>query len=81
MRPKDFIYCQNTDLAIHVQRHANTSKQCYWMVLTLVHPNGVALINLLFMKDISKVKVHLKTRSRNVNIRDFIFRMLMKKET
>ena len=51
--------------------HNAVNKLRNWVALTLVGPNGaymgVALIDLL-MKDISNIKVHLKTCSGNVNI-------------
>ena len=62
-------------MAIRVQRHANASKQA-----TLLNGLGVSQLKWRVcgcglnrfvhegMKDISNVKVHLKTRSGNVNI-------------
>ena len=53
----------------------SVNKQRYWMALMLVRPNGAyvdVFLNLSVhegMKDISNVKVHLKTPcSGNVNI-------------
>ena len=62
-------------MAIHVQRHANNSKQ-----VTLLDGLDVSTLKWRVcgcglnwfvhegMNDISSVKVHLKTRSGNVNI-------------
>ena len=50
----------------------SANQQLYWMELTLVGPNGayVGLNRSIHegMKDISNVKVHLKTLSGNVNM-------------
>ena len=58
------------------KRHGSTcstslNKRRYWMTSTLVRPYGLSVCVayiILFMKDISNVKVHLMTSSRNVNI-------------
>ena len=44
------------------------NKQRYWMALTLVRPNSACVGVAYAMNNISNVKVHLKTRSGNVNI-------------
>ena len=62
-------------MAIHVQRHANVSKQATLLDGLNVSPLkwrvfGCGLIQFVHegMNQISKLKVHLKTRSGNVNI-------------
>ena len=63
-------------MAIRVQRHANANKQATLLdgldVSQLIwHVCGCGLNRFVHegMNDISKVKVHLKTRSGNVNIK------------
>ena len=62
-------------MAIGVQRHANVSKQAMLLDGLDISPlkwrlYGCGLNRFVHegMKDVSNVKVHLKTSSRNVNI-------------
>ena len=62
-------------MALRVQRHANVSKQATLLDGLDVSPlkwrvRGTGLNRYVHegMNNISNVKVHLKTRSRNVNI-------------
>ena len=61
-------------MAIHVQHHTNVSKQTLLDGIDVGQPKwrvcGCGLNRLVHegMKDISNVKVHLKTHSGNVNI-------------
>ena len=62
-------------MAIRVQRHANVSKQATFLDALDVSPLklrvcGCGLNQFVHggMNDISNVKIHLKTRSGNVNI-------------
>ena len=67
-------------MAIRVQRHANVSKQATLLDGLDVSPLkwrvcGYGLNRFVHegMNHISNVKVHLKTRSGNVNISSYIF--------
>ena len=62
-------------MAIHIQRHANVSKQTMLLDFVNIGPPKWPVCGYGFnhsvnegMKDISNVKVHFNTRSGNVNI-------------